>query len=868
MTLDIDPGNWRNKYHVRLSLGSNETGLILCNGAGDADQTGYSRQPAPVSTLRTYSGSPTYGDLDPFWTPVSQDTWTGGRGNEYLDRNGEAYFDGWGVDTMAGRQFTATGLAVSAYVQRLEVKSQYYSAGRVWGWFAAPLGGAYAFKISATYTVRAVEFTARRVTGAVGNNLTVTLRADAAGSPGAVLATAIVTAAEFTDYEVAQVFRAAFNYAAAGTWWVVIEESGVGDYLILGTRPASGSSGLSKSYSGAWVTFNFDFWGRAIDVAKPTRAWFFELRRVLFAVMDPDDGTGAACYMNGYHDLATGGGSTTIVKAGAGWAVNRWAGAVVRILAATGIYQAQTYRTIVSNTADTLTVSPAWDVLPAAGTEFYICGTDIWEPVAGMPATVHISDVEAVNEIAYMARTADNDLIRLRRVAVAGALTNEWVTEAGNKADQLCSLPGGSGAVMWRSVRNGISVSGTIPDGSDLVGVVGNLVFGAATAVGLALEPITNMLVYDEDQALFVLKAGSAYKIVSGAPVRVNLGELRAVMDERNGAAAVQSNVYLLFSFLDGVERYYKSALDDVGPNLGAGLPAERQGAVTALYAYPGRYYAAVSGGAGKVSAVLCNQGQGWHEVWRAPAAGEAIRSLFVQSVPGQAVDRLWISCGTDVWWVPVAISGWKAMGVDAGQAYRFGAQGYLVSSKINLGVWDVNKFWYSVKVIAQGGGGSGWSVRVDYRTDQQASWTQISGYFDETHNERVVSADYDIYSTWIQLRVRIENTEDTAYTPRVLAVVVKGAARAGLGHVDALVFRLTERGRDLNGQPDGQSAATVLGQLATWAAAAQPVYLEASAPDLDGRWVFLEPAVIKLRSRSVETGEAVYICQVAAREI
>jgi hypothetical protein len=67
--------------------------------------------------------------------------------------------------------------------------------------------------------------------------------------------------------------------------------------------------------------------------------------------------------------VATGGSTTTVVKTGAGWTINAYAGRYVNVGFDSGAGQV---RAIVSNTADTLTVSPAFSVAAAASDTFRI----------------------------------------------------------------------------------------------------------------------------------------------------------------------------------------------------------------------------------------------------------------------------------------------------------------------------------------------------------------------------------------------------------------------------------------------------------------------------------------------------------------
>ena len=59
---------------------------------------------------------------------------------------------------------------------------------------------------------------------------------------------------------------------------------------------------------------------------------------------------------------ATSGGASTLVDTGISWATNEWAGGVVTLISGTGLGQR---RRVVSNTTDTLTVSPIWTINPS-----------------------------------------------------------------------------------------------------------------------------------------------------------------------------------------------------------------------------------------------------------------------------------------------------------------------------------------------------------------------------------------------------------------------------------------------------------------------------------------------------------------------
>jgi hypothetical protein len=78
---------------------------------------------------------------------------------------------------------------------------------------------------------------------------------------------------------------------------------------------------------------------------------------------------------------ATAGGPTTLTNSAAAWTVNQWAGCTITLTGGTGSGQT---RTVLSNTANTITVSAAWTTNPAAGTTYTITAN----PAAGTTYTV------------------------------------------------------------------------------------------------------------------------------------------------------------------------------------------------------------------------------------------------------------------------------------------------------------------------------------------------------------------------------------------------------------------------------------------------------------------------------------------------
>jgi len=174
------------------------------------------------------------------------------------------------------------------------------------------------------------------------------------------------------------------------------------------------------------------------------------------------------------------------------------------------------------------------------------------------------------------------------------------------------------------------------------------------TTSSMGDEIITGIIAYGEPERLWVATDGNLYMEDTGQFIPIPLKEFKNARDDRNGRALLVHDVFLYTSFMDGLERYYKANLDDMGPNRDEGMPTDRRGSVVSMVGYPGRFYVAIDGGADNYSSILLFNGFGWHETYRAPDTGIRITNLYIHPLPGDYVDRLYFNEGSDVAWVGV----------------------------------------------------------------------------------------------------------------------------------------------------------------------------------------------------------------------
>jgi hypothetical protein len=100
---------------------------------------------------------------------------------------------------------------------------------------------------------------------------------------------------------------------------------------------------------------------------------------------------------------------------------------------------------------------------------------------------------------------------------------------------------------------------------------------------------------------------------------------------------------------------------------------------------------------------------------------------------------------------------------------YPFRWGGWLETSWITLNLYDVEKFFYSVSVAIEDYNDD-IPVYIDYKTDDDSSWTPISTATTSWDDEVEISTDYSISGKRIKLRIRIEHSDFCSETPTIVS--------------------------------------------------------------------------------------------------
>lgn len=100
MPYDSSVNSRRPTHHVILTdKEGNRLGLISVGNNGRPDDKAMNRNPIDRTAMKTTQGNSKYSDFEFPYTPIPQDTFTGGRGQDEFERNVTRYRDSFRMNT-------------------------------------------------------------------------------------------------------------------------------------------------------------------------------------------------------------------------------------------------------------------------------------------------------------------------------------------------------------------------------------------------------------------------------------------------------------------------------------------------------------------------------------------------------------------------------------------------------------------------------------------------------------------------------------------------------------------------------------------------------------------------------------------------
>jgi hypothetical protein len=842
MTIKCDPQTHNPTHHIKL-IGRNgeEWGFILKGGA-----RGLQDHSQVASNLRFTGGGTKFGDFEPGMSHIEQRTCEGGRGSDDFSLDPTRFWDSQNLFTMiSGKTFNGLQWRIPTGIT--EDYRYLPQDGSDFSW--KQLTGSTLY-ISDDFTVGASNLSADNVylwlrrKGNPGTG-TVKIYTDTSGSPNAAFTDA---AATFTTTDITDTISEwkVFDLSAAGdltaaTKYHVVVYGATTDTIDncweIGVD--TGTSGSKYSSAGSsWTSGTFSMFFRVTDTDKDRELIPFELQGMLCWVDKLASGGASTLYLNGDTGEATAGTSTTLVDTNDGmedsWADDQWNGYRIRIVAGTGKGQDR----LISDTtaAGTITVSSAWDITPSTDSVYVIYAGDAYYSIAsGTTGLGAVKDVAVMENTAYFAQ-GGADLIRSMYINwAASPPAPVYYDDTTQYADGLHVFHNPvDGPQMWRFENNDVDVSR-----SPVVAQGADFTFGTEIAIGDDNFDILNLIDYDKQVVVF--KKDGLYSISNDRANRLNVG-LDFIKTDNNGQAAISHKEFLFFSWANfSLQRRYGSTVDSVGFDKDRGLPSGRKGKVAWLGSHPVGLFVCVDAGEGTSSVLFRDDvNQAWHEIFRAPGAGQRIRSMYWQDCPGTR-PRLWIECNGELYYMEWPQDTLNPL-EDSDVNYIH--ESVLELADIDMGVARLPKFIKELTCLTENLE-SGIEIRCDVQYDDAdnqyidtTTWVPMATFLQSPAYTVPIGLG-EIY----KIRVRLRLITDTPATPAILnASVLEGYAITPIKRQWVCRFITKSTQRTLDGRKQDHKPEDLLKWLHEAASKAKQVRMRTIWPEMDDVFVKVEP--------------------------
>jgi len=861
------PTNIRKTHHVSLTDGTTELGFLLCDYKGNLTPNAISQDNSPSTGLKIQQGEMKYSDFEMPYTPIVQDDWSGGFGQKYLDSDRTKFRMSYRMDTtQVNKAFLGPKETVISGIVQSQSRKDIFtddSAKSLLGYLPlnsndpdTPLDYGwvkFSFVAEMAFTNAIFRFIVN--SQALEAEFKLSIYSDSGGAPDAELFTETKTVTTDETYGQNVRWFSNINLVAATTYWVIMRiDTNDLEFIggLLGTTVTG--SVIYEQYTNStalptsdWITTN----NRQVSMSimNPTDRGgqkFFEYRKSLYMVTQPDQDVAPRLFREGYHGLAdSNAGALNLLKNGETYVLDELVGAIAIIVAGPGSTEPQNWRKITGNTTGgDISVEPDWNIAHTTATEYAIINTTAMHEITGHGLTKPVTSVLVANEIVYFAQGDSTNIRRMREYDNSGTWTREFHDDGSNKAIFLVRGPKTTGGDwIWRANKNTYSVSH-----SDVKAWGTDLSFSTAITCGDSLYRITNLIFYGNPLMPWVIKENEIGSINDDVYARVPIPEIGAVKSERNGLAAVHFGVYLFFSMLDGVERYYDGRLDDIGPNRNEGMYPKFQGNISSMTTYPGRIYASIdcNNETGKYSSILCYNGQGWHHIY---GVGEkSIRDLYVQTIPAH-MDRLWFCEEGEPIYIQVSLNPLKE------SEYEHTPLGWIDPSTITVGFRDVNKYFKSMTIYRKNSNGSPYWYMYAYKytvtpDNGDPELLAINSLYASKEQSdflgSVTGKELDLHLVFT------EYTLDGLATARsvIEALRIESMTRIVVKKHWAFTFLIENYPVDIQGKRNATSTAkTVTDQLETWGSSEStpaPLIFRSNLDLFNSKNVVIDPASIK----------------------
>lgn len=825
-----------SRYHLTLTdQDANSVSVLLCDARGNTDGRRIGNSIYPRTALQMRQGGAGYEDMELPFITLAQKDWRAGIGGKIFEWDKSRYRWGWNVDTSKGvisKGPKVTSDRPAAYGNENEVRE-----------YSHVLEGSYAIYAKFTaykelinpFILLPIEM------GAYGG--TVSLLEDDEGEPGDEIYsktfyqyrgtpptlgwTGVMRAMAYRVLAANEAPVEGFSFGVPETltadtdYWVKMATQGPSGWAGVVYDPVSNplTEVNNVGYADAFdeLTMSTDYRmpifveGNEYAEEGTFRTIYFEYKSGLYKVVMQTESGAPKLYLNGWRGVAEDNtGELHTLQSGLALAEGVATEAVVRIIE--GKSESVPERKIIgmeesvaeSGEFDVLLVDRPWKVAQDDNTTcFLIQGADEWNEITGHGLTKPVVDVLVVNDIVFFTQGTGVAMRRMREYITGGAWTRQFAADGTNMFDDLVTVweTDGTSKIYGSKRSTGVISTAEVRNwGTDLT-------FSKEVRCGYG--KITNMVAYGTPRRCYVFKTDEVGFISNDIYQPLPLAEMENVENRLNGQCAVVSDVYLMFSMGEHLQRYYDGRLDDMGPDRDEGLPKEKRGNVTALVGYPGRVFAAVDGGATGNSSILMYNGSGWCCLYSSRIPMQ-INNLKIESIPGR-VDRLWFNDGPYNAWMSIP---WNP--AQEQNNFLYAASGGVISCWIESGFADIDKYWHAVKIFGDGINAYN-TVTVSYQTedDNEEVWHE-AGTADTNGEEILLTSDYSLAGKRLRLKIEYASTTSTKYM-EISAVLLYVIERVPVKYQHPIYFIVSGDALDLAGRPSKMDTAATLAQLRAW---------------------------------------------------
>lgn len=877
-------------HHIALSDRSGKKiGLLLCDDEGKPIiNPRFQKTRVDTTALKQTSGNSGYADYDYPYSPIVQDDLSGGRGSSDFERDSTKYYDSFRAKS--GRANKAYAGPQESYAKGLRTFMQTMPGSVRWQTLTENSRYLYKrFQVETGFTAARI-WIRTRIKGQPGD-LTVAIYNDNSGSVGTLVDDITVPYTRKEDV-LAEWLNELISGGALTTstyYWIVVygaSSDSQKDHWKIAVKNQAGTSFTSTTFTSTPTAATVDLYYRLTPADSEKTCIPFEYQEMQYFVVSGASGA-PQIFMAGYRGAADDNSAdmTKLNDATQTWTTDELVGGIALVIDGPGKEEAQPWRRITANVGTVATVDSPWLVTHTTSTVYVILLDKVRE-ITGHGLTAPVTDVlVSTTGIVYFCMGDSVTVRRLRAFNDAGTWKDfdnascQADETATTKAVYMIYKPQAQKIVIGNNSDASGNVSVSTMSNASVPAWGTALTWSAAVNVDSKFRRINGMIVYPDaagTEAVWVFKTDIPFIVpASGNPYPVNLPEMRVVRSNYNGAALLTHGVYIYFSMQYGLTRYYNGQFDDIGPNLGEGLPTKRRGPIVAMQEYPGKFFVAIDAGSSGYSSVM--DSDGWHERYRAPY-GQRIKTMAFQVLPGPTLDRLWLYQGNDLVVLPFPSETVNEL-EDA--SFPYTDEFAVTLSRMHAGMFDVQKLVKIIKLQTENlsrdettGDPVCW-FEIDYRLNEETEWQSFDEQFVESPTQSInLIENLGIAGKRLQLRVR-GYTSNNLISPVLIAIIVSAVIRVDVKYMYNIQFLVADMERSLGFEPieSAMSAAEKLAYIEAWSDASSDSMLKMESVSIlyHDKVVFLNPPdtrqVLVKEEDGNEFKRNVLICNASVQE-